>query len=295
MTDIDRLGVFSYPGSIDIEDEYTKPSKQHSRYGGKQMVVQGDVLGNLPDAMIDKNFKRLSENDVYIDPGSLERRERAARKERNVSEKAFLPSSPAKKSSGKGTYYGCISPAQEYMHDNDPDAVKPPPDTNGPKNFLCSPAKKGGYGTTGTSIGHVPEYESEPYLNSRILEKDERIAAREKIVKPFVSSGRGGGLFHTDVYAYEPGPVMRERTKPPPIEKAFKSPGKGKSGHNCTLSAFPEYMPDPFEEREAIEKAEKAAAKPPGIFKPGSVPKSLRQTTINPFKLAARPSRHGDI
>mmetsp|Transcript_11368 Transcript_11368/g.13476 ORF Transcript_11368/g.13476 Transcript_11368/m.13476 type:complete len:300 (+) Transcript_11368:134-1033(+) len=294
MTDQEKLGMFSWAGSINVGDEYEQKHPIKSRYTGKQMLTKGDTWGNNPDALLDKTFKRLSENDTYLDPGTLERKERVKKREKNITEKAFYPTAPAKKSTGPGMNYGTIGEPMPYKHEFEPNELKSmilKPEVGEPKNFQTAARKMGGYGTLGTTIGPAHEYLSEPYCYSRTLERTERAVNREKIAKPFVSSGRGGGLFDRNVYATEPGPQFRPRDRPRPIEKPFKPPHPPKTGVNCTISQFPEYMEDPLEIKLKKDREEKAAARPPGIFKPMNVSKTMRVTAVNPYETAARPSK----
>eukprot|EP00959_Pyramimonas_sp_CCMP1952_P317649 6648205-Pyramimonas_sp.AAC.1 len=65
-----------------------------ARYTGKQMQAPYPISGRTPDAYIDKEFKRLSENDVYEDPSKTAAK-LSKRAGKAVTEKPFLPSSPA--------------------------------------------------------------------------------------------------------------------------------------------------------------------------------------------------------
>mmetsp|Transcript_10312 Transcript_10312/g.19530 ORF Transcript_10312/g.19530 Transcript_10312/m.19530 type:complete len:248 (-) Transcript_10312:404-1147(-) len=170
-------GMFSLPGSIHAGDHYVKDKPAvMSRYRGKQMVVPGTVWGKNQDAMIDKEFKRLSENDVYMDPGAAERKARLANK-KHVSDKAFLPSSPMKTTRGKGTHVGCFG---KYEYVERPQPERREKSGPGPKNFLPSKAVKGTYGMTGHFLAPPLEFIADPFLNSRVFEKDDKRAAREK-------------------------------------------------------------------------------------------------------------------
>ena len=50
-----------------------KPTEKPARWGGKQMLPGCPKWGANPDALIDKEFKRLSENERYVDPGKERR------------------------------------------------------------------------------------------------------------------------------------------------------------------------------------------------------------------------------
>jgi len=284
MTDINRLGVFSQPGSIDIGDPFHKEHNLPQRFQGKQFLTHGTKVGKNPDALIDRDYKRLSEGDQYVDPGTYERRAKVQEKSKNISERPFYPSKPSAKATGKGTHFGTIGGM--YKHENDDDPNAPRNTETAPRNFYTNPSKKGGYGTPGTTIGKQLDVMSEPYLVSRELEKVERREARGRIPKAFQSTHKSGsGLFDESVFRYEPGAFKpREVQRKPPIPKPFTPSHPAKFGYNSTISKFPEYKPDPLDEKLAKERAERAAERSKkGIFKPNSGFKSRPNSVINPL------------
>mmetsp|Transcript_20290 Transcript_20290/g.28090 ORF Transcript_20290/g.28090 Transcript_20290/m.28090 type:complete len:305 (+) Transcript_20290:159-1073(+) len=289
-----RCGQFSVPGHTTIGDPYiTGGAKMKmDRYNGKQFGVPGIVWGKNPDAMIDKEFKSLSENDVYLDPGALERKHRTTRGGKNISEKAFLPSSPSKNASGKGTNFGLFQKFDNLPTENEENPRKSGP---GPKNFLNSKPMKGSYGMTGHFLGATPEFVADTYLNSREIEKESRRAARDKIGKAFVCTGRSQGLFDKNPYEQDAGPQYRKKTRQPLEGKPFKTPGPCKSGANNTFSSA-EYVEDPIAEKEALDRAEKAAARPKGpAFKSANCLHTPYTTDVNPFVMAERAKPAVDI
>mmetsp|Transcript_39769 Transcript_39769/g.66724 ORF Transcript_39769/g.66724 Transcript_39769/m.66724 type:complete len:297 (-) Transcript_39769:52-942(-) len=272
---LQRNGCFSSPGSIHAGDDYgAKDRYRMARYEGKQMASPFPTSGRNPDAYIDKEFKRLSENDVYLDPSQVARN-LLKREGKNVSEKAFLPSSPAPR-------YAILPHSAGPSHTESMRSSGP-----APKNFLTSRPMAGGFGRTGHFIGKSNEYMPDEFLRGRIVEKEEKAKAREKINKPFMALKMGSktGLFHTNVYVQEPGPAYRETKKKELANpKPFRQPGPAKSGAINTFSSN-EYMEDPLEEKIAREKAQKLAAAPKyGGFKAIDCLHSNYTRAINPYK-----------
>jgi len=290
--DMNTLGVFSQPGSIDIGDAYAKEHKVPQRYLGKQFLTHGTKWGQNPDSMIDGEFKRISEGDQYVDPGAHERKERAGRKLKNVSEKPFYPSKPPTKSYHmKGSLYGCIGEKAPHMKEFDEDAEKAAARAPTPKQIYTNPGKKGTYGVPLTTIGKPLDLMDEPYLVGRELEKVERKVAREKIPssKGFISTHMSQtGLFDNSIYAYNAGDwAEKPKEKKPTLEKSFRPTHPPKKGFNCTINKFPEYTEDPEEiklkeakEERAAERAKKTVK---GVFYPNKGPKSKPTTELNPL------------
>lgn len=286
-----QCGQFNLPGSIHAGDHYIKDKMpQLSRHSGKQFAVPGRVWGTNQDAMIDKEFKRLSENEVYIDPGMIERK--LFPKGKNIVEKAFLPPSNLKVlSKNKGTHEGCFN---KIEHVGAPERIPKRTETIGPRNFTVKKPVKGSYGQTGHFIGPSPEFIADPFLMGREVEKRDKIRARERIVKPMNTGGRcTNGLFDNNIYSEEPGPTYRTRRKADlPQFKAFKAPGPPKTGAINTFT-YPEYIADPESEKAAAATAQRladaAARSGPGFKCTGGTTHSWYTKDINPF---AAPPRH---
>mmetsp|Transcript_1244 Transcript_1244/g.2894 ORF Transcript_1244/g.2894 Transcript_1244/m.2894 type:complete len:298 (+) Transcript_1244:299-1192(+) len=280
QNDMNRLGVFSYPGSVDVGAEYAQfKDKTPARWGGKQMIPKGSVTGNNPDALIDKTFKRISDGDRYVDPGKHEREYAVAQRKLNITEKAFYPPKPPVKSVGKGSNFGCIG--KPFANSNEEEKAQPkgPPE---PRGMFTNPTKKGGFGVPGTTIGKPIESMPEPYLVSRELEKVERKDARSRIPKAFNYSATPGLFDTNNVFAYEPGAWAEPEKKRGGDEskpKPFKPAAKGRPMH------VPEYIPDPLDEKERIcrEQFKKERDAIPMVFKPPSGQKSRPVVDINPM------------
>mmetsp|Transcript_18056 Transcript_18056/g.58963 ORF Transcript_18056/g.58963 Transcript_18056/m.58963 type:complete len:281 (+) Transcript_18056:57-899(+) len=266
-----NMGIFSQMSSICVGDKFDKTEKLPERFLGKQFTSGATITGNNADAMLDKTFKRLSEGDTYLDPGALERKHRVAQRKMNISEKAFYPSQPGRKAPGPGTSYGCIGKQPDYMAEtadtNEKDAAVG-------RNFYTNPPKKGGFGVPGTTISPANTYLPDEYLASRTIDKVERAKAREKIHKPFNSTGTSrGGYFDSKIFENAPGAfVPRDREKYKADFKAFRPSHPAKKGFNSTH--FPSYVEDPLDAKIEKAKAEAAERKKLGVFKPSSGPKS---------------------
>jgi len=139
---------------------------------------------------------------------------------------------------------------------------------------------------------------ADEYLRGRVVEKDMKAKAREKITKPFMAlrMGSGNGLFDKNPYAQESGPTYRQQQKREFANpKPFRSPGPPRSGPIPTFNAI-EYMEDPLEEKLARERAAKKAAAPKfGGFKAIDCLHSNYVKPINPFKTAERKKADVEI
>jgi hypothetical protein len=111
----------------------------------------------------------------------------------------------------------------------------------GKRNFYTNPPRRGGMGTSlqDRTIGrNAPEYLPDAYQYGRLLGKELRQKARERIAKPFNSSpNRGSGLFSTSYLGSASGPPHSPVSLHPAPSKPFVPSHPSKSGAAyCTLS-----------------------------------------------------------
>lgn len=104
------------------------------------MLPGGTKWGTNPDALIDKTFKRLSENERYVDPGKHEREYNLKQMEKRTG-KAFYP---PKKSNGP------IGAPYPNTNDDERETPKQPP---APRGIFTNPMKNGCPGTPGLTLG----------------------------------------------------------------------------------------------------------------------------------------------
>ncbi|GMH33129.1 hypothetical protein BSKO_00963 [Bryopsis sp. KO-2023] len=205
MPDPDLYGVFREETSHTVGDPYKKKTGRPTlpRHSGKQFVTIFPQSGKLPESFIDKNFKRLSEGDLFVDPSKTERNLQQ-RGGTNVSTKPFVPSNPSRKNTGPGAIDGCIGNVILSPEGEDEAKVKArnaKSDAEKRKKIYSSPAQKGGFGYPSqarTIGGNPPEYMADKYQFGRELEKVQtegqqvaKTAAKRKSGSPAIPPERG--------------------------------------------------------------------------------------------------------
>jgi len=79
-----------------------------------------------------------------------------------MSSRAFLPCGKTAITKAKGSDVGCFNKIERVPGDiPDPNKPRGP----GPRNLYCNPPPVGGYGRAGFTIGKMPEFIADPYLN----------------------------------------------------------------------------------------------------------------------------------
>jgi hypothetical protein len=214
-------------------------------------------------------------------------------KKKNLTEHGFKYSSPNKKSSGLGNYYGTIG--AKHAHEGEIEGAargeKPPPVVQEPRQVMTMPAKKGRFNTPGISFGApqpkgVPhilgkefEYHSDPYNLARKLEMETR-AQSKKLRQPQPFRAMAHSLEYFDATKsgvsskiYEPVEMPAKKPPPPPAERASEKPFRASSkAASGTLNKFPEHMADPETARWKEERARK-----------------MREAAMSPWKYSAGP------
>ena len=277
------LGLFQQPSYITIGNEYEPPKDTKSdRFKGKGMYT-GPGGGTFSG-----EIRSLHEGDKYVDPGL---RERKAEKERNANARrgndVFKFSSPGKKSTGPGNYYGTFA-EKPYTHETEYNVLKKGEIMERstkpvPKNFLTTPGRKGTYGYPGTTLGDGSRYISNPFRDNH-PGVDARDSNKGCVGPPFKASCKPSSCFDSSnsgvskVYSIDrPLPCKR---LPSLIEKRPLQPWKPgnppKKGYNCTLTSFPQYKEDPYEMR----RREPAKQLPSVVWKPISGVKSTPTRTV---------------
>ncbi|KYN35421.1 UPF0602 protein C4orf47 like protein [Trachymyrmex septentrionalis] len=163
----------------------------------------------------------------------------------------MLPTSPSKKHSTPGDWYGCFAKSSYFSPMPEEERKKKPL----PPNMKIKPNPLGGPGYANICLNPYPSYTHEPY---------DRI---ERVGKKMVPKGR----FLTTsapVDHFPPNPYKDEEPGPtyiPPVEIARKTvarfyvpfPKKPGGSHDGCFSKFPEYTADPY-----VKAKDKAALQP---------------------------------
>lgn len=280
-----------------IGDEYDKKIQVSDRVKGKQMVTNPPKKGATPDVCFEKRFASLSLGDKYMDPGTLEKQNRLQQSKKKLTQEGFRYTSPSKKSSGLGNYYGCFMEKTPFKHETEYVVLKkgelPEKVAAQPRNVITGPAKKGTYGFAGTTLGKGNEYQyiSDPYDAGKKKESQEAKEGSKKLIGPaFKASCKRVEYFDSQpniaaskIYSLDK-PLPARKAEPPKKDVAitvpFKPSSPSKTGISATLTKYPEYKEDPYEAKEKAEREERKKNKPSVVWKPVQIPKSLPVKSI---------------
>eukprot|EP00998_Keelungia_sp_KM082_P006426 NODE_2676_length_1012_cov_327.668927_g2656_i0.p1 GENE.NODE_2676_length_1012_cov_327.668927_g2656_i0~~NODE_2676_length_1012_cov_327.668927_g2656_i0.p1 ORF type:complete len:296 (+),score=61.50 NODE_2676_length_1012_cov_327.668927_g2656_i0:77-964(+) len=287
--------MFSTPNYISVGDEYDKKQPAHSdRARGAQMKTSPGKKGSGPDTLFDRRMKTLTEGDKYIDPGTVEKRERLEHSKKKLTGEGFKYSGGGSRSSGLGGDWGCFT---RWKHETDFVVVKkgelPTKAAAQPRNIVTNPAKRGTFGTPGTTLGKGDEtkYISDPYEGERRRElQDAKSASKKFVGGPFRAACRRteyfdgqGNVAASKVYSLDRPLPARKPEKPksaPVVTVPFKPSNPSRKGFNATLGKAPEYREDPYEAKERAEREARQTHKPAVTWKPVSGGKSLPTRSI---------------
>lgn len=284
--------MFSQTSYNTIGDEYDKKIPVSDRVRGKQMITCPTKKGATPDVCFEKKFASLSLGDAYVDPGTIEKQDRMLQAKKKLTSEGFRYTSPSKKSSGLGTYYGCFSEKAPFKHETEYVVLKkgelPEKVSAQPRNITTGPAKKGTYGFVGTTLGKGDEYQyiSDPYDAGKEKQANEAKEGAKKLIGPaFKAACKRVEYFdsHPNVAASKiyslDKPLPARKPEPPKKEVQipipFKPASPSKRGISGTLTKYPEYKEDPYEAKEKAEREERKKNKPAVIWKPISSSKTL--------------------
>lgn len=287
------LGLFSEPSYISIGDEYDPPAPKGGRHKGLNIMTQNVKKGTVPQyTNFDRTFRRISDGDTYVMPGSLERKWRKEAWTKCTTADGFRYSHPAKHRTGLGDVTGNFSKWHEFMPRGGMEKKTkndiPPP---AKPNIMTNPVKKGSYGVYGNYInqkGTEYLYMIEPYDRPRELEIEERRRFKEKTNyftggKPFNTSSHARDCFDKDIYedpeqlrgGYRNKPAEGARTGPPFVPS---QPPKTLTAFTGCFSKFPKHVPEPPVLASPGKAGEEGKERP--VFCPSSPPKSMRTKSI---------------
>lgn len=283
--------MFSTPSYTTIGDEYDKKAGMVDRAQGKQMLT------NKKPQVLGQGFASLSIGDKYIDPGTLEKRQRLELSKKKLTPEGFKYTNPGKKSVGLGNYYGTFSERAPFKHETEYIVLKkgeiPGKQQAQQRNITTSPPKKGTYGTPGITISLGDEYKyiSDPYDAAKRKEAEAAKESNHKSIGPAFK----GACKRLDYFDSQPNvaasriytldqPLPARKPEPPKKEPAiavpFKPSSPSKRGVQGLLTKFPEYKEDPYEARQRLEREERQKNKTAVTWKPVSGSRSLPTRSI---------------
>ncbi|EZA51736.1 hypothetical protein X777_09492 [Ooceraea biroi] len=239
------LGFFSDPppGPFDV---YRGPATF------REGIDKGrQILGGPPSKLFEKKFERFLEGESLTEPWRKEVKKRLQDEKRKIGDR-MLPTSPSKKHSTPGDWYGCFAKSSYFSPELKVEARKKTPVL---PNMKIKPNPLGGPGYADICLNPYPSYSHEPY--DRVLGKKAVSEGR------FLTTSAPSDYFPPNPYKDErPGPTYIR-----PIEIAKKIlgaprlyvpfPKRPGGSHDGCFSKFPEYMSDPY-----IKARAKPAAKP---------------------------------
>ena len=274
--------TFSPPAFISIGDEYNKKDLLPDRFKGKCFKTNPGKKGNGVDAFFGKKVLSLCEGDKYVDPGYYDRKSTVEKEKKRlkVHPQPFRYTSATKKPTGSGTYFGTFCEKTPWQHMVEFDVTKKgeAPDHKKPllKNIVTSPPKKGTYGYAGVTISKGDEfkYVSDPYDGEKRKEALKAKEASQKVVgAAFKPACKRGNFFDESAHGFpkvftidKPLPARR-----PPTAEAKAQPKLAWKPAGALVQAItkpPEYMEDPYEAKEKIQREQRLKEKPKTTWKP---------------------------
>lgn len=255
--DLPRLGIFSEPGYITINDKYRAKAQSTfntSAYKGKQMLIgHSKIKAADQSGYFTKTFDRVFTGEAYSDPVKKRRQEKMQQAKKNLSKVPFMPSSGSKEPSGVGSLYGTFSkPTTSFS----PLAKQQPPYVSEKKNLSTSPAKKGtGYGYINVTIGGEFKHLPDPYSRIQDLRKKERLDHTKSMKGgSFKLNNHPLAYFETNPFKEDKSQPLYNETfdsskdKPKPFRPSnpAKLPGGCKAG---TFDPYPSHSVDPYQPR----------------------------------------------
>lgn len=283
-TDMERVGVFSEPGYISINDHYKGAHAKNFNEAagkGKQMLPGGSKdRSALQHGYFDNHYGRVFEAEAYSDPVKTRRQQRLKEAQKNIG-KPFLPSNGEKKQTGLGNHYGTFSgPISSFSPQGRGKGSYKAPG----KNLYTNPGKKGtGFGYVQVTIAPYQKHLTEEFDRAKQLTKKEQEAHRKALkggafkLNMHPQSYFDGNPFKSDV----PLPPMKSASSQKSDLKPFKpsspakKPGGNKSG---TFDNYPTHSVDAYGVK--TNRPVHVVNKTGKIFMPSAGPKTAPQYSI---------------
>ncbi|KAG9392678.1 Protein of unknown function DUF4586 [Carpediemonas membranifera] len=254
---MNKFGEFgqemAYLGGEYIENNEMKPTEREK---GKQFL-SGTAHGNEFS-----HFISLAAEEPYTDDFERTKRDARAAKEKLSSSTAFKPCSPSKRMTGSGDVTGLFSrpsiPDDPYQPKSPMSAKKEP------RNFSCSPPRRGQGGVPGTLLSPYPKHRPDVYESEKLAAKADERKAREKRNGP-IRVGKPPSTISPPIF--NPEPITRPKQYQPDtkITKPFRPGSPSRRGIEGTFSSYPEHIPDPYDERMRKAKSMERGATTDGM------------------------------
>ncbi|TNN14431.1 UPF0602 protein C4orf47 [Schistosoma japonicum] len=279
--DLDRLGYFREMSYTTIGDPYIDIGKfifnENAGKGRQLFGISTKSRCGLNDGYFSP-FNRIFIGESVTDIAKIKHKEHLKEKIKEGS-KVFLPSSGSKQFLGSGSYWGTFSdPIPHFSND----LIKSTKSSDG-KNFYTSPPKKGaGSSYPNLTIGKLPAYASDPYLDHS--GKAEDIKDYKNAIlgrKSFIQCGNidffGPDPYKQQGVARKPPKPIKIRSKSFSIPFRPSNPGKLPGGYKAgTFNPFPNYISEPY-----IDPVERIRShRESKVFIPSSGFKSARIDSI---------------
>lgn len=279
--------TFSQPSYLSIDDPYEKRMAVSSRFLGSQFKTNPPKKGTTPDVLFDPKHKALSENDKYLDPGAADKKGRTERDKLKLTPEGFKYSSPPKRATGLGAYYGCFNERKPFAHEAEYQVIKrgdiPSRPKAQPKNIITSAPHKGTYGCVGTTLSKGEEYKYTPDPfdgHVKATQQESKESSKKMLAgswKPVVRStftfDSHPNVAASKVYTIEKAlPPIKKEPPPKPFIAAqpFKPSSPPKRGVQGTIGKMPEHKDDVYGRHEKVSREEAAKAKAMAVWKPVS-------------------------
>ncbi|KAL6265546.1 hypothetical protein P5V15_002341 [Pogonomyrmex californicus] len=247
--DLERVGFFSDPppGPFDV---YQAPKiKFREDISKRRQILAGPSI-----ELFDKKYERIFEGEALTELWREEAKQRIKDEKRKIGG-PMLPTSPSKKHSTPGDWYGCFAKSSYFSPQFKVEVRKKAP---APPNMKIKPNPLGGPGYADISLSPYPSYSHEPY------DRIGRVVGKKVVSEGrFLTTSAPLDYFPPNPYEdEEPGPTYVR-----PVEIARKTlgaarfyipfPKKPGGSHDGCFSKFPEYTGDPY-----VKAKSKAAAEP---------------------------------
>lgn len=279
--------VFSVPSFVGVGDDFDKEVKKDKK-PGRTFLAGGPKKGNGPDALFGKQFQSIHEGDPYVDPGTLEKRNKREKAKKCLTSNGFRLASPPKKPTGPGDFHGTFD-EKPLVHETDyvvpRKGESPPRKQPAPRQVYTAPTAKGGFGFPKTTLSAIgTDYVADFYDAPREAAKRD-LEKHKQLVKgaPWKGASRRGYTF--DEGSGTGASKCYTQTKPMPPRKpttsnaSCKGPDSAWRPGGIVPKRLPpvEYREDPFDgfdPREANKKRTK-----PDTGKPGWRPAANQNDT----------------
>jgi len=302
-TDMERIGVFSEMGYISLGDRYPKSDPRskpfnEAAYKGKQMLPGGSKTRSaLQAGYFQGTFNRIMEKEAYTDAIKQRRQGRIANNKKNITSRAFLPSSNTKRASGLGSTFGTFAGTHKSFAPN----PRPTPSYKTPgRNFTTTPGKKGtGYGYGSVTFAAYPEHSIEPYDQARVQRRKDLSDHNAKVKGQSFKLGMHPTAYF-DRNVYKTDKQVKGKSKDTIgsskliVKTPFRPANPAKRIAGCkagTFGDYPKHSEDPYIPGSRVMQTlqqkltKNTPSKTRGIFHPSPGPKSIPTKSVMDYNV----------